>query len=624
MPKATAKHIAELIELLLTEPVNPNNVKGNPVLPIYLEKPIGFAEKFSLFLDETPNIGSTSAPEFFIHSVLGSVLTLPESGLVEKLGINRVYVKHTKEHVKYVQGSKKAKGEANVVKLCFFLEKDGRKQVVLRVFTSDEITGGRNPEDGYRYSDGELKEIAEKLGTSDIDNVNVDEHVFRICTEGDSGKKSFRLHKWQTNRVKERFKAAASSQSQISNEFKEVSIAQSTNLEDSFKKLSDEDIKEVIGSTEKIFKEFASVYPDNQEKFSLSNSEAACHGFYYGALALNFKYRYGLNCYAERTAGNGRADLIFMSRTKGANGRINPKPVPVVVEFKGEGHTADEAITQIKNKGYLYNLSIRTKAEEAVIVGISCAEVKTEQAKIFQSRGFLQQLLEEMKRLNQNRISEIKDILKGELKNLYHSIQSNDRHYLSKLVLGQVLALNDDELAKHIFTYANQDKSIGREATTFVLSHQQGKAVILNIIEQSGEQRRLRGQKEFDSNKIPPIDELDIDSAVKIDVTINTGVQHKPDGFEIEGRKGKSYYQSINVEEVSGSSQDKFQGQFKKIENVKVGDLVEGLQKSRDTGKARGEKKRSEEKLRESLSPLAEALFPFMKAVERETDFRAI
>lgn len=74
------------------------------------------------------------------------------------------------------------------------------------------------------------------------------------------------------------------------------------------------------------------------------------------------------------------------------------------------------------------------------------------------------------------------------------------------------------------------------------------------------------------------------------------GVQHKSDGFEIEGRKGKSYYQSINVEGVSGSSQDKFQGQFKKIENVKVGDLVEGLQKSSDIGKARGEKKRSETK----------------------------
>ncbi|WP_264339070.1 ankyrin repeat domain-containing protein [Wolbachia endosymbiont (group A) of Cydia splendana] len=625
MPKATAKtkhikHKPELIELLLTEPINLGNDKGNPILAVDKEKPVGFAEKFSLFLSETPDIGSTSDPEFFIHGILGSVLILPESGLVEKLGIDKVYVKHTEVGV---QDSRK-KGKANVVKLCFSLKKDGKKQVALRVFTNDGITGGRNPEDKYRYSDDELKEIAGKLGISDIDNV--DEHVFRICTEGEPGNKSFRLHKWQIGRVKEKFKIAASSQSQVNNEFKEISVAQSINLEDSFKELSNGDIKEVIGSTEKIFKEFASVYRDNQEKFSLSNSEAAYHGFHYGALALNFKYRYDLNCYAERTAGNGRADLIFMSRTrKGTNDRMNPKPIPVVVEFKGEGHTADEAIAQIKNKGYLYNLSVRTKAEEAVILGMSCAEVKTEQAKIFQSQGFLQRLLEEMKRFNQNRISEIKNVLKGELKNLYHSIQSHNRHYLSKLVFGQVLAVDDDELDKYIFTYTNQDESIGREATTLVLSNQaKSEAVILNIIERSGEQRALRGKKESDSKRTPPIDGLRINSAVKIDVTINTGVQHKPDGFEVEGEEDKSYYQGINIEKVSGSSQGKFQGQFEKIENVKVGNLVKGLRKSIDIERTSGDKKRSDRKLGESLSPLAEVLFPFKGLIKKEIDFQAI
>ncbi|RDD35196.1 Phosphocholine transferase AnkX [Wolbachia endosymbiont of Cylisticus convexus] len=620
MPKATAKtkhieHKPELIELLLTEPINSGNNKGNPVLPIDREKPVGFAEKYSSLLYETPNIGSTSKKEFFIHGLLGSILTLPDSGLMEKLGIDKVYVKHT---MRTERGSdRKVKVVSDVIKLCFSFKKDGRKQIALRVFVNDEITGDKNPEDKCHYSDDELKEIAKKLDISDIDNI--DEHVFRIRTEGDSNNKLFRLHKWQTDGVKEKFKAAASSQSQVNNEFKEISVAQSINLEDSLKKLSDEGVKEVMGGTKDIFGRLTEVYEGNQEKFSLGNSEAAYHGFHYGALALNFKYRYDLNCYVERTAGNGRADLIFISRTKDANGRMNSKPTPVVVEFKSGDHAVDEAIAQIENKGYLYNLNVRTKAEEAVIVGVSRAKVKTEQAKIFQSRGFLQQLLE-VKKFSQNNI----DTIKGELKNLYYSIQSHERHYLSKLVLGQVLAVDGNGLDKYIFTYTDQDKSIGGEATTFVLSNKaEGKAVILNIIECSAEQRVPREKKKFDSKRIPPIDELKINSAVKIDVTINTGVEHKPDGFEVEGREAKSYYQYINIEKISGGSQGKFRGQFEKIENVKVGNLVKVLQESINR-RTRGNKKRSEEKLKESLSPLAEALFPFKRLIKKEIDFQAI
>lgn len=107
MPKASAKtkhteQKPELIELLLTEP---NNVNGNPVKSSNPGKPVGFAEKFGLLLYETPKIGSTAGSEFFIHGIWGSVLTLPESGLADKLGINKVYVKHTREDVEYVRGS---------------------------------------------------------------------------------------------------------------------------------------------------------------------------------------------------------------------------------------------------------------------------------------------------------------------------------------------------------------------------------------------------------------------------------------------------------------------------------------------------------------------------------------
>lgn len=118
-------------------------------------------------------------------------------------------------------------------------------------------------------------------------------------------------------------------------------------------------------------------------------------------------------------------------------------------------------------------------------------------------------------------------------------------HYLSKLILGQIAATDGNGLKKRIFTYTN--KSVGERATTFILSDKDEKAVIL-IIEKNDEQEEV--VKKFDNNKIPPINDLKIKSAVKIDIEIKTGVQHKPDGFEVE-RKEQSYFQSINVEEIS-------------------------------------------------------------------------
>ncbi|GFR32305.1 ANK_REP_REGION domain-containing protein [Trichonephila clavata] len=83
-----------------------------------------------------------------------------------------------------------------------------------------------------------------------------------------------------------------------------------------------------------------------------------------------------------------------MSRTKDANGRMNPKLNPVVIEFEGESYTADEAIAQTKNKYYLYNLSIRTKAEDAVIVGVAKGEQGVTKKEVIRSKESLSPLVE--------------------------------------------------------------------------------------------------------------------------------------------------------------------------------------------------------------------------------------
>ncbi|GFR24240.1 phosphocholine transferase AnkX [Trichonephila clavata] len=500
------------------------------------------------------------------------------------------------------------------------------KRAQERVFVNDETINYENLEDKHHYSDGELKEIAGKLDISDINSV--DEHVFLIDAKKDQDGLSFELHTKQIDGVKKRFKAVASSPSPSqTDEFKKVKMDKSASLERVFQGLSNEEVQEVQDSAKRIFRNFIKIHKNNKREFSLFDSEAADHGFVYGALALNFKYRYGLNCYVERAGGSGRADLIFMSCTKDANGIINPKPIPVVIEFKGYGHTALEAIKQIKGKGYLYNLSMRTKAENAVIVGASFAsndDLQVEQDVIFQSQGFVQQLLKRVKKFNENDVSGIQNNLKEELENLYHVIPSHGRHYLSKVILGQVLAEKAGGLNKRIFTYEDRDKSIGKEATTFVLFNGD-KAVILNIIEHAGGQRQTKRQKRLDDKQIPPIGKLRIDSVVKVDVEINTGVKNPVVAFEVEGDESKSYYHVIKIEKVSDiNSKDKYHGKFQKIKEVEVDKIVKGLEELTDFKDKFQWIKEADSKLKELLSPLKEALFAHEELIKNEADFRAI
>lgn len=74
---------------------------------------------------------------------------------------------------------------SDVINLCFVFEKDRKKWIALRVFVSDKTIDYANLKNEHYCSDGELKEIVEKLDISDMDNVDVGEHVFLIDVKKD-------------------------------------------------------------------------------------------------------------------------------------------------------------------------------------------------------------------------------------------------------------------------------------------------------------------------------------------------------------------------------------------------------------------------------------------------------
>ncbi|UIP92756.1 hypothetical protein JSQ73_006440 [Wolbachia endosymbiont of Anopheles demeilloni] len=122
-------------------------------------------------------------------------------------------------------------------------------------------------------------------------------------------------------------------------EFKEINLgSRSNSFDDLLSELSNLKIDKVEKAIEGICKKLADIYKEHEKL--LDKTESAYHGFVYGFLAMNFKYRYDLDCYVERIEGKGYTDLILISRKKNKSWNA----IPVVVEFKAKDETVEKAI----------------------------------------------------------------------------------------------------------------------------------------------------------------------------------------------------------------------------------------------------------------------------------------
>ncbi|EEB55464.1 ankyrin repeat domain protein [Wolbachia endosymbiont of Culex quinquefasciatus JHB] len=214
--------------------------------------------------------------------------------------------------------------------------------------------------------------------------------------------------------------------------------------------------------------------------------ESRFHGFIYGALVLNFKSKYYLNCYAERSSGRGGgADLVLISRKDEYKNR-NLGAVPVIVELKVDQSASTTDVKKEVESNIFSN--VRTFSDEAIV---ACASLWIEKSKtrlgeseliakrynIPKVEGLITLLLEN---LND---SDLDNIIKEELERLHHSIPSMGKingnpNYLSRLILGEILT-NNDKLRKFAFIYKDKEKF-----TTFLLQRDGvDQIIILNVVE---------------------------------------------------------------------------------------------------------------------------------------------
>ncbi len=584
----------ELIELFLT-----NNLGT---------KQESFQTKFQTLLDRTPRIHSSLKPEFFPYFFLGSVLTLPHTELMAKLGIKDIYVKTT---------DRKGKLNNQTIKLIFNIENSQGKQLVFKT-----ITTVKKVEYYQHLSNDELEEIAGELGLTaqNMGNYEVKGEIVHI-KDGNLKIEKLKVAEEQNlknlRELNEAFKGVVKTSDTLLKvderraQFKKVEkVKEIDNFKDVVNTFASGNPEIVKTGAEGTFKSFVGIFrsteakmKDDVRKLKLADSEAAYHGFAYGALALNFKYRYALDINVERIAGRGYSDLMLISRLDEGKNK-NWDAVPIVVEFKkGKKETAQNAVKQIKDRGYIKNLpSMRTVAEKGVMIGVNfdldqnnggvLAELSGEISKHESFAEILKKV--DIKRAIEKEsiaVENLKEALKTKLNYLYYLIVDSNgggrnTNYLSRLILGELLA--DSKLKKHVFIDSNSmyDET---NISTFVLKMQDDKFVILNVIEEKG----------FEIDKVIPLSKLGIDpnKCIQIDIKVSPNAEVK-DGFEAEG--GKGYYQDIKTS-IIDSNYIKYKGEFKEIGNV---DILQGNEFQAES--------------------LKSALFPLKELITAENEFQAV
>jgi uncharacterized Zn-binding protein involved in type VI secretion len=588
--------------------------------------PQEFERKFQELLSRVPNIHSPNKIEFFTHFFLGSVLTLAYTQLMKNIIINNIFWKIIRDET----------AKITTLKLIFKISDNRKNKLIFRT-----VTTAKDISLLQQYNNNELKELKKRaLEGVFMNECDISGKIFHIraeeeeISEKDEKKiKPFKLKVEELKTLEEKELYQAFEEARISDtaneEFKEINVgSRNSSFDDLLSELSSLKIDKVEKATEGIFKKLADIYKEHLDK-----TESAYHGFVYGFLAMNCKYRYDLDCYVERIEGKGYTDLVLISRRDNKKNK-NWNTVPVVVEFKAGDENVDKAIKQIKDRGYLYTpLSMRTSAKKGVMVGVNFAlnpPVVAKEVEIYQSQGFIDELLSGINGLlratdnerRDNIKNDLKEKIEKEIKYLYFSASGvRTENYLSRLILGQMLATEVPNGSKGIFIHKDQDfyfydkdgvrKGKSKQVSTFVIK-KQSESFVFSIVEYTGQEEKYnlasklatRGQKaaqeaEIFENKLVP------------------GIGNKYTQLNIKVEASSELM--IDVSCISDFSDKKYQGSLVAIEDVTIDSFFDIK-----TGNEKDVTIEDQESQNEAINMLEKKLLPHKGLIESESHFQAV
>ncbi|MDX5462123.1 MAG: PD-(D/E)XK nuclease domain-containing protein [Wolbachia endosymbiont of Tetragnatha montana] len=319
------------------------------VIELFLTGGVGtsgedFKVKFSRLVRAVPKIHSPLRPEFFPYFFLGSVLTLPYTKLNDEIGIEGSSVKITSKET---------------IKLAFKIEKDQKTKLVFKtIAVVDRVHKAQ------RLTVDEFKEALGSLDLTqdELNNCEVEGEIVHIKDRKVNLGKLEVLGKGELNSEMLKNLGPLPGYKEETAKFKKVkkNVAVS-NFDNALKNFSN--TESARKGVEEFLKNLAQIYRSEKalpglddteikNRMKLADSEAAYHGFTYGVMAMNFKYKYALDIRAEPIAGKGYADLMVISRhDKGKNKRWD-SPLCTFEGKRGEKETAEHGVGQIKRKKY--------------------------------------------------------------------------------------------------------------------------------------------------------------------------------------------------------------------------------------------------------------------------------
>lgn len=466
------------------------------IAPADKNSPNGFSEHLSMVLEKTPVILGPTKKAFYNNVVLGSLATSNKLDGVVYAKIENLNVKSYFQNEKPFrdQPERPVQMQSRDILSVYFKVKVGdATQVVLRTF----IAEGHDLNPIYMHNhEKDLVHDYYKKEFTEHSKISV-EKLSEICKtlklKDGNYKVDNTIYFFNADHTLDVKKESST------HDFKDEALIKESDYtkveplkldyDAAMNKIASNNMDQAKAGVKEYFDHITEAYMNTKEnknfrsqdsKETQRRSESEFHAFVYGALSLNSKYKHNLDIYVERIAGRGYADMMFLSRA-GVDSAKNWQAIPIVVEFKADKTTSVGANDQIIGTGYLHNLSMRTVAENALIVGVNPYDraVEVTIQELPKSEGFANRLMN-------SDPSTIKENLTHELMQLYYSIsplaikttEGRNQHYLSHMVLGELLSksnldvyipkVQNDNVRSILFT--NKDTS---------------KSTMLNLIESS-------------------------------------------------------------------------------------------------------------------------------------------
>ncbi|CAF0888058.1 unnamed protein product [Brachionus calyciflorus] len=563
----------------------------------------GFAQKFSSILNNTPNTLAPTKKNFFLNFILGSILSISNRNLSRR----SIFAKVETVRISPFR-AKNAKIDHEILKICHMSD-DGTLILKTFIFEDHSLTSGQHEQvkkemskhymDELENKSGYTKKELDHLSKQFQESIQLKETIYYIDSQHVLYEKN-KLTQINNDKIDNILNPEVKS-------FEKIQWSH-TEFKEHLDKLTSPDVNQVKEGIEGFSRELLNIYKENEIKFGFDmNSESGFHGFFYGALSLNFKENFNLDISVERIAGKGYADLIVYSR-KGHDGNLNLNAVPIIVEFKSDRTSPSDAAYQATGTGYLYNLSVRTLSKIALVIGINSKlpienAIYVIQKDIPQYDGFVQQLI----KLPKDEFSMKK--IQNQLKNLFYSISPlafkstrSNNNYLSRLVLGELLSSKQNQEI-----YVRTDDAL----STFIFKNKDTDTwIMLNLIESS---ENLNNNnfifKNVDESNIE-LPKTTFENIIRVDVKLNS---KSKDGWSVEetrretaqdDRKNKEYYF--------------FQDLVKKdLENIKKNDNFKIIPKEVELNNFF-------ENPKLAIQQLSDALTPIKDSINSESDFQSI